>query len=100
LSVLHLMLELIASNIMSRTTLDIDKTVLEQLRGRAAAEHKSMGQVASEMLAPVLAQGGPDRKPRPLRWMSKHMGKPLIDIDDKEKLWEFLDREWLEKSAH
>ena len=36
---------------MPRTTLDLDATVLADLRRRAAAEGKSMGQVASEWLA-------------------------------------------------
>jgi plasmid stability protein len=84
---------------MSRTTLDIDGTVLEQLRERAAAEGKSMGQVASELLAPGLAGSGSAHEPRPLRWISKSMGKPRIDLEDKEALWQLLDREHLEKDV-
>ena len=95
----HLMHVLITSSIMSRTTLDIDGTVLEQLRTRAAAEGKSMGQVASEMLAPGLARGGSGREARPLRWISRDMGKPRIDLEDREGLWQLLDREQLEKDA-
>jgi hypothetical protein len=82
---------------MSRTTLDIDGMVLEQLRKRAAAEGKSMGQVASELLAPGLAGDRSARESRPLRWISKSMGKPRIDIDDKEALGRMFDREYLEK---
>jgi plasmid stability protein len=82
---------------MSRTTLDIDGTVLEQLRERAAAEGKSMGQVASELLAPGLAGAGSAPEPRPLRWIGKSMGKPRINLEDKEALWQSLDREQLEK---
>ena len=84
---------------MTRTTLDIDGTVLEQLRTRAVEERKSMGQVASEMLAPALASGARPHDPRPLRWISKDMGKPKIDLEDKEALWQLLDREQLEKDA-
>ena len=36
---------------MPRTTFDLDGTVLADLRRRAASEGKSMGQVASELLA-------------------------------------------------
>jgi plasmid stability protein len=82
---------------MSRTTLDLDNNVLEQLRKRAAIEHKSMGQVASEVMAPALAEGGPARKPRALRWVAKSMGTPLIDIDDKDAVGRMFDREYLEK---
>lgn len=89
----------LASSIMSRTTLDVDATVLEQLRARAAAEGKSMGQVASELLARALAEGQGGNAPRPLRWSSKEMGTAKIDLEDKETLWLFLDREQLEKDA-
>jgi len=84
---------------MSRTTLDIDGTVLEQLRRRAAAERKSMGQVASEMLAPALAGSDVASEARPLQWIGKGMGKPKIDLEDKDALWQLLDREQLEKDA-
>jgi hypothetical protein len=81
---------LLASIIMTRTTLDLDASVLEQLRRRAASDRKSMGQVASEQLAAGLGQGAPD-KPGPLRWPSRHMGKPRIDLEDKDALWKALD---------
>jgi len=84
---------------MARTTLDIDGTVLAQLRERAAAEGKSMGQVASEVLAPALDRDGSAGVPRPLRWISRDMGKPRVDLEDKEALWRLLDREELEKDA-
>ena len=80
----------VTSNIMTRTTLDIDGTLLNQLRARAAKEGKSMGQVASEMLAPALAEGEQRPEARPLRW---------TDLEDKETLWLSLDREQLEKDA-
>jgi plasmid stability protein len=89
----------LTSNIMTRTTLDVDTTVLDQLRDRAAEEGKSMGQVASEMLAPALAADEQGQEPRPLRWTSKKMGMPKIDLEDKETLWLSLDREQLEKDA-
>jgi hypothetical protein len=59
------MLRRLTSDIMPRTTLDLDATVLEQLRRRAADERKSMGQVASERLAAVLGEGEP-KSLRPL----------------------------------
>jgi hypothetical protein len=92
------MLDLLASIIMSRTTLDIDAPILDRLRERAAAEGKSMGQVASETLAVGLREQVAS-KPHPLRWPSQRMGKPLIDIDDKEALWRMLDEEHLRKLA-
>ena len=75
---------------MARTTLDIDASVLAQLRRRARAEHKSMGQLASERLAVSLV----DRRAaqtRPPRWPTWSMGKPKLDLGDKEALRRALD---------
>lgn len=81
---------MITSRIMARTTLDLDASVLEQLRRRAARERKSMGQVASERLALGLRDDAHGEAP-PLRWPSKRMGKPLVDLEDKDALWKALD---------
>jgi len=77
---------------MTRTTLDLDPTVLQQLRERAAVERKSMGQVASEQLAVSLEEAAPTELP-PLNWTRKPMGNFLIDIEDKEALWALFDAE-------
>ena len=76
---------------MPRTTLDLDPTVLDQLRRRGAAEHKSMGQVASELLAGALA--APDRPPEELAftWKTADLGLPRVDLADKEALNRVLD---------
>jgi hypothetical protein len=81
---------LLSSRIMARTTLDLDSSVLEQLRRRARAERKSMGQLASERLAVGLreAESG---EPGPLSWPTRHMGKPRVDLQDKDALWRLLD---------
>jgi hypothetical protein len=81
---------------MPRTTLDLDTTVLRELRQRGKREHKSMGQVASEVLAAGLRQQAP-RAAKPLNWPIRHMGKPLIDIDDKEALGRMLDKEYMDR---
>jgi hypothetical protein len=81
---------------MTRTTLDLDPTVLEQLRERAAAEHKSMGQVASERLAVSMGQDEAAELP-PFRWNAKDMGPYKIDLEDKEAVWRLLDAEWYER---
>jgi hypothetical protein len=84
------MLCMVASLIMARTTIDLDASVLEQLRRRAAIEHKSMGQLASERLAVALRES--PGKPTPLQWPSKRMGKANIDLQDKDALWNVLDQ--------
>lgn len=92
----HQMLSLLASRIMPRTTLDLDASVLRQLRRRGARERKSMGQVASEVLASGLREESP-RTAEPLYWPSTHMGKPKVDLEDKEALGRMLDKEHLDR---
>jgi hypothetical protein len=87
---------LLASSIVTRTTLDLDSSVLEQLRRRAGAEHKSMGQLASERLAVALREEVP-AEGQPLRWPSRHMGRPRVDLRDKDALWGILEGESTER---
>lgn len=87
----HLMRKLLASDIMPRTTLDLDSSVLAQLRRRARAERKSMGQLASERLAVSLERDSVQS--RPLRWPIWHMGRPKVELSDKDALWRALDGE-------
>jgi hypothetical protein len=50
-----------------------------------------MGQVASEMLASSLA-GKPDGEPAaPFTWVSRDLGRPRVDLEDKEALRALLD---------
>jgi len=86
------MRELLASSIMARTTLDLDPSVLAQLRRRAQAEHKSMGQLASERLAVSLGQETAGELPA-FEWPTWHMGKPKVDLQDRDALWRALDAE-------
>ena len=76
---------------MSRTTLDLDPTVLRELRRRGAREGKSMGQVASELLARAVGSDGDVPSP-PFEWVSGDLGTPLVDIEDKEEVRRALDR--------
>lgn len=81
----------ITSSIMPRTTLDLDASVLADLRRRAATQGKSMGQVASELLAVGLHDGKTKELP-PLRWARKDLGLK-VDLEDKDAVWRILDAE-------
>ena len=70
---------------MPQITLDLDQSVLEQLRRRAHAEQKSMGQVASERLAVSLANETA-AEASTFKWPTWHMGRPKIDLEDKDRL--------------
>jgi plasmid stability protein len=86
------MTTLLTSRIMPRTTFDLDATVLAELRRRAATEGKSMGQVASELLAIGLHEEIPEEPP--LKWARKDLGLK-VDLEDKDAVWRILDAEEL-----
>jgi hypothetical protein len=80
-----------ASRIMSRTTIDLDPTVLRQLKARQRREGKTLGRLVSELLSSALEEdGGEPRTPALLAWSSRPMGA-LVDLDDPEALRRALD---------
>src|SRR5258708_21698372 len=80
----HLMRDMVASRIM-RTTIDLDPTVVKELKRRSKSAGKSMGQVASELLATSLSeQAGRPRNSGGLMWIAKDLGRPLVDLEDKQ----------------
>jgi hypothetical protein len=76
---------------MPRTTLDLDASVLDELRRRAACEGKSIGTLASELLAQRLAHGSSDSESEALEWISRDLGLPRVDLEDKEAVFALLD---------
>lgn len=73
-----------------RTTIDIDDTVLAELRERRRREGRSLGQVASELLARALADTASDGRAEPLVWSSQAMGA-RVDLDDRDAVAAVLD---------
>lgn len=76
---------------MSRTTIDLDPSVLRELRRRSAREGKSMGQVASELLARAVAADRDTPAPE-FTWTSAPLGPALVDLEDKEAVRRVLDQ--------
>ncbi len=74
---------------MPRTTLDIDGTVLDELKRRGRREGKSAGRLASELLADALAPREPTQR-QPLEWTTRKMSA-RVDLEDKEALFAALD---------
>ena len=71
-----------------RTTLDLDPTVLAELKRRREVEGKSLGVIASELIQQALAavpRGRPD-----FVWQSQAL-ELRVDIEDKDALWRALD---------
>jgi hypothetical protein len=76
---------------MPRTTIDIDATVLRELKKRQRLEGKTLGVLVSELLASALRRDEPET-PAPFRWASRSMG-PRVDLEDAEALRRALDGE-------
>jgi hypothetical protein len=74
---------------MARTTLDLDASVLRELKRRKRESGLSIGELASQLLAHALNQ--PTPTPSSLPWRSRRMGA-RVDLEDKEALQRLLDR--------
>jgi plasmid stability protein len=86
------MRSLLASSIMPRTTLDLDGSVLSELRRRGRRDGKSMGRLASELLAEALAREETP-PPAPFKLRTAKLGRPLVDLEDKDAVQAILDEE-------
>lgn len=75
---------------MPRTTLDLDASVLAELRRRSQQEGKSLGRVVSELLAPALAQRSGDGEDT-FNWIARDLGRPLVDLEDRDAVEAVLD---------
>ena len=67
---------------MPRTTLDLDPSVLAELKRRKRREGKSLGRLVSELLAEHLDRDAPPM-PEPFSWHARPM-TPKVDLDDAE----------------
>lgn len=77
---------------MSRTTLNIDTPVLEELKRLQKEENKPLGKLASELLADALSRRSQVKKAPSFKWLTRRMS-PLVDIGDKEAVYAILDRD-------
>jgi hypothetical protein len=82
------------SSAIMRTTLDISDPVLAELKRLQSLEGKSMGALASELLAQALADRckvcEPAAKPV-FRWASQRMGAK-VDISDKSAVLDAMEK--------
>lgn len=70
--------------------MDIDASVLRELRKRQQRERKTLGQLVSELLAKAMESEDDHTAARPLTWVARDL-QPRIDLEDKEALWSALD---------
>ena len=76
---------------MPRTTIDLDPAVLRELKRRKRSSGRSLGRIASELLAGAFGGSAttPPREPG-LHWRSAPMGA-RVDLEDKEAVRRALD---------
>jgi hypothetical protein len=67
---------------------DIDASVLRELKRRQQRERKPLGQLISELL--VRAIEAEDRAAPPFSWVTRDL-RPRIDLENKDAVWSILD---------
>lgn len=76
-----------------RTTLDLDRSVLEQLKEQQRLQkNKTLGQLASELLAKALAQASEASATEPLAWTVQPM-QARVDLEDSDAVQRILDED-------
>lgn len=75
---------------MTRTTLDIDAPVLEEVKRLRDQEEVSLGKLVSRLLAEALASRPQEEGSFSLKWTARSMGA-RIELMDKETLYAALD---------
>ena len=73
-----------------RTTLDIEDTVLKELRELQRREGGTLGAIASRLLAEAMARK-PKRVVAAFSWTSQPM-EAMVDLEDKDLVYTILDR--------
>lgn len=87
------MFAVLSSRIMVRTTIDLDASVLRELKERQRRDGKSLGRLASELLARALRQDVTlEAEDPPFDWTAQVMGA-RVDLDDTEAVQRLLDHE-------
>lgn len=72
-----------------RTTLDLDKPVLEELKAWQKRDGRTLGKLASQILAEGLRERARSRvqeAPRKFHWRSQPLG-PKVNLADKEAVY-------------
>ena len=76
-----------------RTTLDIDKPIIDELKRLGKRRKKTLGRIVSELLATSLkreSEKNAGDSEKAFHWNARPMGA-LVDIEDKDALHRALD---------
>ncbi|MBA3630227.1 MAG: antitoxin [Actinobacteria bacterium] len=75
---------------MARTTVDLDASILKELKRRSEAEGKTLGRLISELVAAALKDNGANRPEEPLDWAVQPM-KARVPLEDKDAVYAALN---------
>jgi predicted transcriptional regulator len=75
-----------------RTTLIIDDELFRRLKRLAAQENRTLSEITQEVLRRGLQHSGKLRR-QPVKLPAFRMGRALVDVADRDQLYEVLDRE-------
>ena len=75
-----------------RTTIVIDDALFRELKKRAAEESRTLSAVTQDALRRGLARPAPTRRAPRIKLRSFAMGKPTVDLADRDQLFDLLDR--------
>ena len=80
---------------MKKTTLNLDEETMARLKEEAIRRKTTMGALVEAGIRRILAEGeAPARAAETLPPLPLYdMGEPLVDVADREALYEVLDRE-------
>ena len=83
---------------MERTTIILDKPVLKRVREKARKEGKTLKDTLTEIILAGLNR--PPRKRETLPELpSFHLGRPLVDVANRTRLYEMWDKEESEEKG-
>lgn len=71
--------------------MNIDQTILTELKRLQKRTGKSLGQLISELVAEAVALRENPVSRAEFKWVSRGMGEPMVPIEDKERLYRTLD---------
>jgi len=79
-----------------RTTINLPEALAEAAKAKAVAEGRTFTSVVEEGLRTVLdARPGPPATPARLPVSGRPGTRPLVDLEDRDALWEALDTDAL-----
>ena len=74
-----------------KTTLNIDDTVMAQLRREAVRQNRTMSELVEAALRLLFHRGRQPRKKKLPPLPRFHGGKPLVDIADRNALYDAME---------